>query len=363
MITDTRPANVIRYLAWAKLHSSARFSLAASGVMDYPLAELPVRIENLELGGTGPYGYPPLMQRLAAKAEVHEECLVYTLGTSMANFIALTALLHRGDEVLVERPTYDPLLNILEHLDVRIKRFERLAEKSCRLGLGEVERKLTAQTKLVVLCNLHNPSSALTDDNTMRQVGEMAAGVGARVLVDEVYLETLFDQPWRSAFHLGPNFITTNSLTKAYGLSGIRCGWILAPPDLARQMWEVVDFTYGSPVHPAELLAVVALDNLSRVRDRARALLDANRALINTFLKAHRQLECEASVYGTTVFPRLRSGDAEVFVKKLREEFETSVVPGDFFERPQHFRIGFGGATDTLRGGLERISTALQAFR
>lgn len=100
----------------------------------------------------------------------------------------------------------------------------------------------------------------------MRQAGEMAAKVGARVLVDEVYLETLFDQPWRSAFHLGSNFVVTSSLTKAYGLSGIRCGWILAQPELVQRMWQVIDFIYGSPVHPPELLAVIALDNLDRVR-------------------------------------------------------------------------------------------------
>ena len=219
----------------------------------------------------------PLMERLAAKAGVPEECVVYTLGTSMANYIALTALVHRGDEVLIERPTYDPLLTILDHIGARVSRFERRAEKGFRLGLGEFERKLTPQTRLVVLCNLHNPSSAFTDDDTMRQVGEMAAKVGARVLVDEVYLETLFDQPWRSAFHLGPNFVVTSSLTKAYGLSGIRCGWILAQPELVQRMWQIVDFTYGSPVHPAELLAVIALDNLDRVRDRARGLLEPNR--------------------------------------------------------------------------------------
>ena len=191
----------------------------------------------------------------------------------------------------------------------------------------------------------------------------MAAKVGARVLVDEVYLETLFDQTWRSAFHLGPNFVVTSSLTKAYGLSGIRCGWILAQPDLVQRMWQIVDFTYGSPVHPAELLAVIVLDNLSRVRDRARTLLAANRTLVNEFLAKHPQLECEASRFGTTVFPRLKVGDVEAFVKMLREKFETSVVPGDFFEQPQHFRIGFCGATETVRGGLERLGAALGAFQ
>jgi hypothetical protein len=362
-MNESRSAAVSQYLAWAKLHSEARFNLAVSGVADYPLAELPVRIEALEIGGTGPYGFRPLMERLAAKSGVPEECVVYTHGTSMANFIALTALVGRGDEVLVERPSYDPLLTVLDHIGAKVCRFERRADKGFRLGLGELERNLTPQTRLVVLCNLHNPSSAFTDEKTMQQVGEMAARVGARVLVDEVYLETLFDQPWRSAFHLGPNFVITSSLTKAYGLSGIRCGWILAQPELARRMWQIVDFTYGSPVHPAELLAVIVLDNLGRVRERARALLEPNRVLLNQFLASQPDLDCEPSRFGTTVFPRLKVGRAEEFVKMLRDQFETSVVPGEFFEQPQHFRIGFCGTHDTVSGGLERLGAALAAFR
>ena len=111
----------------------------------------------------------------------------------------------------------------------------------------------------------------------------MAARCGARVLVDEVYLATLYEHRWRSALQLGSNFVVTSSLTKAYGLSGIRCGWMLAEPELARRMWQVVDFTYGSPVHPAELLAIIALDNLTRIGERARALLETNRVLLNEF--------------------------------------------------------------------------------
>jgi len=173
----------------------------------------------------------------------------------------------------------------------------------------------------------------------------------------------MFEQSWRSAFHLGPNFVVTSSLTKAYGLSGIRCGWILAEPGLVKRMWQVVDFTYGSPVHPAELLSVIALDNLDQVRDRARALLEANRMLVNEFLARHPDLDCEPSRFGTTVFPRLREGHTPAFVNILREKFETSVVPGEFFEQPQHLRIGFCGTTETVRGGLERMSAALEAFR
>jgi hypothetical protein len=350
-------------MAWAKLRADARYNLSSSGVVDYPLAELPVKITDLEIGGTGPYGYAPLMERLAAKAGVEKDCLVYTFGTSMANFLALNALVCRGDEVLVEKPTYDPLLAILDHIGAQVTRFERRPEKGFRMGLGELERRITKQTRLVVLCNLHNPSSVFTDDDTMREVGRMAASVGAQVLVDEVYLETLFDQPWKSAFHLGPNLVITSSLTKAYGLSGIRCGWILAQPEQAARMWQIVDFTYGSPVHPAELLGVIALDNLGRIRDRARSLLETNRAMVNDFLRQHPELDCEPSQFGTTIFPRMKAGNAADFVERLREKYETSVVPGDFFEQPQHFRIGFCGTTENVKGGLERLDAALKGFR
>jgi len=242
-----RSAAASRYLAWAKRHSNARFNLASSGVLDYPLAELPVRIEDIEFGGTGPYGYPPLMQRLAAKAGVPEESVVYTFGTSMANFIALTALIQPGDEVLVERPTYEPLLTILEHIGARVLRFERLSEKGFRLGLGEVERKLTPKTRLVILCNLHNPSSSFTDDNGMRQVGEMAAKVGARVLVRArgVPLHRGVGEWWRG---VAPRHVLT--LWARDGGAGAWTIWLLLHPALGHDMTlyhlpEAVQWVHG----------------------------------------------------------------------------------------------------------------------
>jgi aspartate/methionine/tyrosine aminotransferase len=358
-----RNDDVSSYMEWAKLNSAAPYNLASSGVLDYPLAELGIRAPELANGGTSPYGYPPLIERLAAKTKVPEECLVSTIGTSMANYLALSTLVERGDEVLVEKPTYDPLLAILHHLGARVLRFERRFEKGFRIGLGELERRITPTTRLIVTCNLHNPSSALTGEESMVRIGEMAAAVGARVLVDEVYLEALFDEPWRSAFHLGPNFVVTSSLTKAYGLSGIRCGWILAEPAVTRRMWQLVDITYGIAAHPAEQMAVAALDELDRLRARARGLLAINRELVNEFLAGRQDLQCEPSRHGTTVFPRLGAGRVTDFVELLRTSFETSVVPGEFFEAPQHFRLGFCGTTEALRGGLERLGDALDAFK
>jgi aspartate/methionine/tyrosine aminotransferase len=351
-----------QYMEWAKLCSVSRFNLATSGVIDYPLRDLPVQFDDLEIGGPTVYGYQPLQRRLAKKTGGPEECCVAAIGTSMANTIALAALIEPGDEVLIEQPTYDPLLNLAHWLGANVRRFARRPEKGFRLGLGEFERQLTPKTKLVVITNLHNPSSAFIDEATMRQVGETALEVGARVLVDEVYMEALLDQRWRSAFHLGKNFVVTSSLTKAYGLSGLRCGWVLAQADVARRAWQMVDLFYGTPAHPAELLSVIALDNLERVAARSRALLNTNRALLNSFLASRNDLDVGPSEQGTTIFPRLRTGRVDDFVKMLREEFETTVVPGHFFESPQHFRLGIGGPTDVLEQGLERLGAALDKF-
>ena len=351
------------YMAWAKLSAGSRFNLATSGVMDYPLAELPAQIDDIEINGPGRYGYPPLQERLAKKTGAPVENIVASIGTSMANFIAFSALIDRGDEVLIEHPAYQPMLDIVSWLGANIRRFKRSAEKGFRLDLEELERQVRPTTKLIVLANLHNPSSTLIEEDLMRRVGELATQVGARVLVDEVYLETLFDQRWRSAFFLGDNFIVTSSLTKAYGLSGLRCGWILTPADLVQRMWTLVDLTYGIPAHAAERLSVIALDHLSRIAERARTLLERNRPLLNSFLAAHTQhLATDPSRFGTTVAPRLRAGRVDKFCDLLRNEFETTVVPGHFFEAPEHFRVGIGGPTDTLEQGLERISRALERF-
>ncbi len=258
-------------MRWAKLCGAARFNLAGSGVMDYPLRELPARIEDLEISGPGQYGYSPLRERLAKKTGATDESIVVSIGTSMANFIALAALIERGDEVLIEQPTYQPMVQIAQWLGAHVRRFARPADKSFHVDLAELEREIRPTTKLIVLTNLHNPSSALIEEDDTRRIGALAARVGARVLVDEVYLETLFDRSWRSAFFLGDNFTVTSSLTKAYGLSGLRCGWILTQPHLTQRMCDLVDLTYGILAHSAERLSVLALDHLPQIAHNARS--------------------------------------------------------------------------------------------
>jgi aspartate/methionine/tyrosine aminotransferase len=361
--TYRRTAAHSPYIEWAKLKSQARFNLATSGVAGYPLAKLPVRIEDLEINPPGGrYGYGPLVERLARHAGVAEDCVVNSIGTSLANFMAYCGTLEPGDDILVERPIYGPMVEAAQFLGANIHSVERRFENGFALDPADVRKTITPRTKLISLTNLHNPSGAFMDDDTLRAIGQIAQSGGAYVMVDEVYLDMLFDPAVRSSFHLGGPFIVTSSLTKVYGLSGLRCGWILAPSEISRRIWRISDLMENVNAHPAELISVIALDHLAEIRALSKALLDANRALLNQFLDSRSDLQFVRPAAGTVVFPKLASGNTPEFVKFLREKFETSVVPGEFFGMPQHFRVGIGGETQVVKDGLERLAAALDAW-
>ncbi len=351
------------YMQFAKLHSSAKYNLASSGVMSYPLAKLPVKLEDLEINGPDVYGYAALQERLARLNGVPPECVVAATGTSMANHLALAACLEPGEEALVERPTYELLVTTLEYLGATVRYFDRQPEDGFRVDPAEVKRQLTPRTRLIVLTNLHNPSGAYIDEATLRAVGDLANSHGARVLVDEVYLEALYERRPRPAIHLGNHFVVTSSLTKAYGLSGLRCGWVLANPELARRMWHIHDLYGVNAAHPAELLSVIALDNLGRVAARAKKLLETNRPRLNAFLRSREDLDCLLPEFGTIAFPRLRSGKVAELDRLLRDKYETSIVPGQYFGMPDYFRIGIGGDPEMTHIGLERLQQALDEVR
>jgi aspartate/methionine/tyrosine aminotransferase len=354
------------YMEWAKTSAGARYNLAASGMPSYTLAEFSaitgVRLEDLELTQPGSYGYEPLQRALAAKADVDPACVVAAAGTSLANHLAMAALFEPGDEVLIEQPTYELLLTTAQYLGAAVRRFERRFENGFEIDPRDVEQALTSNTRLIVLTNLHNPSSAHTSESTLRQIGELARSVGARVLVDEVYLEACFAAPWRSAFHLGDHFVATSSLTKAYGLSGLRCGWVLAEPSLARAMWRLNDFYGVNAPHPAERLSAIALAHLPALAERQRARLESNRPAANSFFGAQSQVETVRAPEGTVLFPKLREGSVEDFCGLLRRKYETSVVPGSFFEAPAHFRMFLGADAATFEEGLSRLAAALGEF-
>jgi len=349
------------YMLWAKTRTDARFNLASSGLINYPLAELDVSLADIELSGPSLYGYEPLQQALAAKCNVTPDCIVAATGTSMANHLVMALLLAPGDEALVESPTYELLTETAQYTGATVMRFARRHEDDFRLAPEEIARHVTPHTRLIVLTNLHNPSSAYTDEATLKAIGVIARAAGAHVLVDEVYLDALFDSAPPTAYQLGAEFIVSNSLTKVYGLSGLRCGWIVAAPELAARLWRLNDLFGVIAAHSAERLSCVALAQLPRIAARARALLDANRAVLDAFLATRHDLECTPHEHGTVVFPRWRGGDTDRLCALLRDKYETTVVPGRFFNAPAHFRVGLGGETEVLTAGLERLGAALDA--
>src|SRR3984885_2273810 len=306
------------YIEWAKLRSAAQYNLAASDMLHFPLSELPIRIEDLEITGSSGYGYQPLLERLSAKANVPVENIVQAQGTSMANHLAMAALIEPGDEVLVEEPSYQAIISTAEYLGAKVRRFPRKFESGFQLDPREVERCVTLRTRLIVVTNLHNPSGVRAPDAAIRIVGEIARSLGAHVLVDEVYLEACFDSPWQSAFLLGQNFVATSSLTKAYGLTGLRCGCFFAAKPLAERMWRLNDLFGVMAPHPVELLSVLALEHLPEIAARAKQLLGTNRALLKEFFKSRRDLLAIWPEAGTIAFPQLTSGHADAFCQALR---------------------------------------------
>ncbi len=346
------------YMEWAKTNFTTppECNLASSGLGNVLLSELEgVDLPGLEITGKSFYGYDPLQKALSSHTGAPPESIFAATGTSMGNFLTMAATLERGDEVLFEHPVYGLLTNAAGFLEADIRHFPRKAEEGFRLNVDEIAKHVTPKTRLIVVTNLHNPSSVYTPPEVMLEIGALARSVGARVLADEVYLESAFELPRQSAFFLGPEFVVTNSLTKVYGLSGLRCGWAISQDvDFIRKIWRLNDLFGVIPAHPAERLSVIAFSQIERLRLRAKAILDANRAEVNAFLRAIGQPEVP---YGTVAFPAIR--DAERLTAVLRERYQTAVTPGSFFDMPDHLRIGFGGPHATLVEGLRRISEAI----
>jgi hypothetical protein len=345
---------------WSKTQSRARFNLATSGVAPFPVRELPVDLKELEINGDNSYGYAPLQQAIAAHHGVDPECVVESAGTSMANHLTMAAIFEPGDEVLIEHPAYGPVLDVAQYLQANVKRFRRAEENGWAIDPADVRYCVTPKTRLIVITNLHNPTSALTPESVLRELGDIARSVGAFVLVDEVYLDAVYENTPRTSLHLGPEFVVTSSLTKLYGVSGLRCGWILAQPDLAWKMRRLNDLFSATPVFPGELLSVAAFRHLNLFRERARHIVEADRKLLRDFLAEQSAISAVRTDWGTTSFPRFIRGNTDAFLERLRSEFDTSAVPGRFFEMPDHFRIGMGVNTEMFAEGLRQIGRALR---
>ena len=349
---------------WAKTRPRAKYDLALSGILNLPIAQLEFDSRELELHGDNAYGYKQLVDALAKHRNVPAKNIVTVSGgTSLANHLAMAALIDHGDEVLIEQPTYDPLLAVARYLGAKSKRFPRPFEIEFRIDIGALEKAITPKTRLIVITNLHNPSSALVDEEMLRKIGQLAAKVGARVLVDEVYLEAIFENAPASAISLGPEFVVTSSLTKGYGLSGLRCGWIFAEAKIAERIRRLDDIFAASAPFMMEQLSVSAIEQLPKISSRAKSMLETNRKTLREFFKTRDDVDVVPTKFGTTSFPRLPNVDVDKFCQLLIDKYETAVVPGKLFESPQHVRIGMCCEPENFSAGIQRIGKALDEVR
>jgi aspartate/methionine/tyrosine aminotransferase len=347
------------YMHWAKMFQAARYTLAVSGIKGLSVAELGATIDDLALDGPAGYGLPALREALAAKAGVAADRIVLATGTSGANHLAFATLLAPGDDIALEHPGYEPIGRLALHLGATVHVFPRRPENGFRIDPADVAAAVTPKTKLIVLSNLHNPSSVATDEATLRAIGAIAERAAATVLVDEAYLDAAFDAAPPSAARLDEEFVVTTSLTKVFGLGGLRCGWIVAEPSLAARILQLKNLFGVNEVHPGGCLALCALKKSGEILARAKRILDANRVIWESFLAGRSDLVVPGLSQGTTVFPRVVSCDADALCARLRERFETSLVPGRFFGAPRYVRVGLCGEPEIFREGLARLGSAL----
>ncbi len=345
-------------MEWAKNRPRPRIDLAGSNLLACSIDDLPGAREALDFAGENPNGFPPLVEAIAAHARIAPEGVATATGAAGANFLACAALLERGDDVVAEWPGYDPLVGTARMLGADVRFFERRFDEGWAIDPGRVAAAMTARTKMILLSNPHNPTGVLAPPEVVDGVARAAGHAGALVLVDEVYLETVEGDAPVPAATRSPGCISTNSLTKAYGLPALRCGWALAPPPVAEAIRRARDVVDGSGSIPAERLSALAFRHLPALRERAARILAANRALWRAFAETSA-IDC-VSPAGTVAFPRLPDGaDGMAFADRLMARDGVAVAPGSFFGAPGHFRVAIGGDTGKLAEGLDGIAREL----
>lgn len=352
-----------RYMAWAKENGQGRYgtSLAESGTRSVSAEELGLSASDIELNGVDRYGPPALMESLARFLGVAPANLVRASGTSLANFLAYGALLDRGDEALVETPVYEALTGLPQFFGAGARTFAR--GPRFEIDPDRVLAALSPRTRLVAISNLHNPSGVAAGDEALRAIGREAERRDFHVLVDEVYQDFAEGERMATAFRrLGPRFLATSSLTKVYGLGGLRIGWIAADEAIARRAEKLMDYLSVVTAYPASVIALAALRRIDALRERALRVARENVAIVREFVERNAdRVEWVEPDGGIVAFLSLRNGiDGDAVSLRLRERHDTLVVPGSFFGAPHGVRIGFGGKAETLRAGLANLEAVLR---
>ncbi len=355
-----RPATWAPYMTWAKHHEKAGLDLTGSNLLPCTLDELPGARESIRLYGRNDDGWPPLVEAIALRYGLDIQHVATATGASGSNFLALAAVIRPGDRVLVEWPGYDPHAGAARFLGASVDTFDRGWDRGFRLDPDAVADELRPDTRAIVLTNLHNPSGVYAEADHLEAVGALARSVGAKVIVDEVYLDALTDVDRSPAATRDDVFVSTNSLTKSFGLAGIRVGWILADPETTERALRVRDVVDAVGSIPSETLGVVAFERLDALLERARRVLGPGATRFRDFVASRPELDWIEPLGGSVGFPRLLGVDqADGFVDFALRKHGVGVTPGRYFGEPAHFRVAVAGEYDVLSRGLDALGSAL----
>jgi aspartate/methionine/tyrosine aminotransferase len=352
--------NRVRYnLSESGVHPlSIQELLGLAGASAQPLLE--VRLCYSQSNGTD-----LLRSRIAAlyPGSSPDQILV-TTGSSEANFLICWRLIEPGDKVALMLPNYLQTWGLAQNFGAEVRGFPLRHEREWEPAPEDIRAAIVPGTKLVVVTNPHNPTGHVLSAEMRKVILERAAEVGAWLLADEVYQGAERDGRTTPSFWGGyERVIVVNGLSKAYGLPGLRIGWIVAPPALIASLWSYHDYTTIAPGALSDRLARVALAPARRERllDRTRRILRANLPLIEAWLHEHDPafawIRPEAgAIFYVRYNYRINSTE---LVTRLRDTKSVLIVPGDHFGMDGYLRVGFGERPDYLRAGLERVHEVL----
>ena len=352
----------------SKWENLVAYNLSESGVHPATVRELvddPAVIEELlttELGYPQTNGILELREHIAAlyPAATPDHVLV-TVGCAEANYITLQTLLAPGDEIVIMLPNYMQIWGIAHNSRMQVKEFHLREERGWAPDLDELNDAVSERTRLIAVCNPNNPTGYILTEAEMDGVVAAAARVGAWLLADEVYsgTEQLTDTQTPSFWGRYDKVLAMNSLSKAYGLLGLRIGWVVGPVDTVDEMWARREYMTISTTMLANRLAAIALSPQVRPRliQRARDYIRRGFPILDGWLESHEGTFSLVPPRAAAIaFPRYHLDvNSTELVERLIHEKSVLIIPGDHFGLDHYLRISFGLPPDYLRAGLDRI--------
>ena len=295
------------------------------------------------------------------------DSIVVTNGSAEANFIALWELARAGDEIVVIVPTYMQSHGLASNFGVEVREVWLREDNEWQLDPAELAAAVTKRTKVIVVTNPSNPTGAVMSEVSRAAVLNTARESGCWILADEVYSGAeLRGAETKSLFGEYERVIATGSLSKAYGLPGIRIGWAAAPPPVAAHLWARKDYMTISPGELTDRIAATALspEVRPRILERTRRLLHEGWAITRSWLDDVGIFSYRAPDAGAIAYARYDLGiESEEFAELLRTEHSVLVVSGAHFGMGKYLRLGHGQPPDHLRAALERVATAIKRLR